>query len=172
MKTTKTLLALTLTLMLLLSIGTCAFAADYSATQKYLDSMTELDGAVCELQSDKLTIGGSTYEHVKVDYEGELSKYKSHFDICFTEDSSEILMSMTVLNFDAAKLADVLSEVNSLNASTTSVKLYVDTDKNAVMAEFYLLATEESVTDIALYGTGMFIGFTDQVYELLADYAA
>ena len=121
MKTTKTLLALTLTLMLLLSIGTCAFAADYSATQKYLDSMTELDGAVCELQSDKLTIGGSTYEHVKVDYDGELSKYKSHFDICFTEDSSEILMSMTVMNYDAAKLADVLHFCSLLGQTVTLI---------------------------------------------------
>ena len=173
MKKTKTLLAVALTLVLLLGIGTSAFAADakYSATQKYIEAMAELDGAACEVKPDTTQLGGSTYEVVKVDYEGELSNYKSHFNVCFTEDGQAILFSMVILTFDEAKLADVLADVNEINASTTSVKLYVDTDRNAVMGEFYLLATEDSLLDISLYGTGVFIGFTDQVFEALADYA-
>ena len=176
MKKTRSLLALTLTLLLLLSIGTCAFAEDakFASTKQYLDDMAQLPGATCTLESDMLTIGNSTYEHVKVDYEGELSKYKSHFDVCFTEETEdmpiEILMSMTVIHFDPEKLADVLSEINAINASTTTIKLYVDTDKNAVMAEFYLLATSASVQDISLLSTGIFIGFTDQIYEILSKY--
>ena len=76
---------------------------------------------------------------------------------------------MPVLNFASEKLSDVLTEVNQLNAGTTSVKLYVDTQKNVVMAEFFLLATEDSLIDISLAGTGMLIGFTDQVYEGMKD---
>ena len=78
-------------------------------------------------------------------------------------------MSMPVLNFASEKLSDVLTEVNQLNAGTTSVKLYVDTQKNVVMAEFFLLATEDSLIDISLTGTGVLIGFTDQVYEGMKD---
>ena len=78
-------------------------------------------------------------------------------------------MSMPVLNFASEKLSDVLTEVNQLNAGTTSVKLYVDTQKNVVMAELFLLATEDSLIDISLTGTGMLIGFTDQVYEGMKD---
>ena len=76
---------------------------------------------------------------------------------------------MPVLNFASEKLSDVLTEVNQLNAGTTSVKLYVDTQKNVVMAELFLLATEDSLIDISLTGTGMLIGFTDQVYEGIKD---
>ena len=78
-------------------------------------------------------------------------------------------MSMPVLNFASEKLSDVLTEVNQLNTGTTSVKLYVDTQKNVVMAELFLLATEDSLIDISLTGTGMLIGFTDQVYEGMKD---
>ena len=78
-------------------------------------------------------------------------------------------MSMPVLNFASEKLSDVLTEVNQLNTGTTSVKLYVDTQKNVVMAELFLLATEDSLIDISLTGTGMLIGFTDQVYEGIKD---
>ena len=78
-------------------------------------------------------------------------------------------MSMPVLNFASEKLSDVLTEVNQLNTGTNSVKLYVDTQKNVVMAELFLLATEDSLIDISLTGTGMLIGFTDQVYEGIKD---
>ena len=78
-------------------------------------------------------------------------------------------MSMPVLNFASEKLSDVLTEVNQLNTGTNSVKLYVDTQKNVVMAEFFLLATEDSLIDISLTGTGMLIGFTDQIYEGMKD---
>ena len=78
---------------------------------------------------------------------------------------------MPVLNFASEKLSDVLTEVNQLNTGTTSVKLYVDTQKNVVMAERFLLATEDSLIDISLTGTGMLIGFTDQIYEAMKDYA-
>ena len=111
-------------------------------------------------------------EVVSVDYEGDLSEYKSHFNVGFTEDSSEILMSMTILKFDAAKLADVLTEVNNINANTTSVKLYVDPQNNAVLGELYLLATKDTVKDISLYASGLFIGFTDKIYEALKDFEA
>ena len=173
MKKTKTLLAMILTLVLMLSVGTCAFAADakFASTQKYVDAMAELEGAVCEVQPETQEIG-STYEVVKVDYEGELSKYKSHFNVGFTENSQEILMSMTIMNYDPEKFSDVLTAVNDINAAATTVKLYVDTNKNAVVGELYLLATEDSLLEIALTGTGIFIGYTDSVFEALADYAA
>ena len=62
MKKTKTLLTMALTLVLLLGIGASAFAADakYSATQKYVEAMAELDGASCEVQADTAQLGGST----------------------------------------------------------------------------------------------------------------
>lgn len=172
---TKSILALALTLALMLSLGVCAFADDakFDATKLYVEGLpAEAPGAVCTVQADTVEIGGSVYEVVSVDYEGDLSDYKSHFNVGFTEDSSEILMSMNILKFDAAKLSDVLTEVNNINANTTSVKLYVDPQNNAVLGEFYLLATKDTVKDIALYGTGMFIGFTDKIYEALKDFEA
>ena len=65
---------------------------------------------------------------------------------------------------------DVLTEVNNINA--TSVKLYVDPQNNAVLGELYLLATKDTVKDISLYASGLFIGFTDKIYEALKDFEA
>ncbi len=172
---TKSILALALTLALMLSLGVCAFADDarFDATKQFVEGLpAEAPGAACTVQADMVDIGGSTYEVVSVDYEGDLSEYKSHFNVGFTEDSSEILMSMTILKFDAAKLADVLTEVNNINANTTSVKLYVDPQNNAVLGELYLLATKDTVKDISLYASGLFIGFTDKIYEALKDFEA
>ena len=172
---TKSILALALTLALMLSLGVCAFADDtkFDATKQYVEGLpAEAPGAACTVQADTVDIGGSTYEVVSVDYEGDLSEYKSHFNVGFTEDSSEILMSMTILKFDAAKLADVLTEVNNINANTTSVKLYLDPQTNAGLGELYLLATQDTVKHISLYASGLFIGFTDKIYEALKDFEA
>jgi len=180
MKKTRSLLALTLTLLLLLSIGTCAFAADakYAPTKKYVEAMAELDGATCTVDGDMLTLGNSTFERVKVDYDGDgdISKYKSHFNVFFTDESADqpiqILMSMRIMNFDEKDLADVLSDVNAYNANSASVKLYADTSDNSIMAELYLLANEATVQDISLFATGLFIRFTDNAYESLEKYEA
>jgi hypothetical protein len=40
------------------------------------------------------------------------------------------------------------------------------------VGELYLLATKDSVLDIAGLGTGLFIRFTDSVYEALKDFEA
>ena len=67
---------------------------------------------------------------------------------------------------------DVLTEVNNINANTTSVRLYVDPQNNAGLGELYLLATKDTVKDISLYASGLFIGFTDKIYEALKDFEA
>ncbi len=38
--------------------------------------------------------------------------------------------------------------------------------------ELYLLATKDTVKDISLYASGLFIGFTDKIYEALKDFEA
>ena len=162
---TKSILALALTLALMLSLGVCAFADDakYDVTKNFVDGLAELEGATATVQPDTVEIGGTAFEVVNIDYEGDLSEYISHFNIYFSEDCSQVLLSMPIMNIDEAKQADVITAVNNLNATSTSVKLYVDTDKNTVVGELFLLATKDSVLDIAATGTGLFIKFTDWV---------
>ena len=172
MKKTKPVLAFVLTTVLLLSIAVCAFAeeAQYDATKQYIEAMTELGGATC-------TPGGLTeveetnFETLKVDYEGDLSTYKSHFYVFFSEAGDSILMIMPVLNFEETKRDEVVKMVNQLNASTTKVKLYADEKNNVVMAEMSLLVTPETPVDLSMKATGIFIGFTDGIYEAMKDFA-
>ena len=91
---TKSILALALTLALMLSLGVCAFADDakFDATKQYVEGLpAEAPGAACTVQADTVDIGGSTYEVVSVDYEGDLSEYKSHFNVGFTDKIYEAL---------------------------------------------------------------------------------
>ena len=170
----KSIFAFSLILMLLFSLGVSAFADDakFEVTKNFVEGLAELDGATATVQPDMLEIGSTAFEVVKIDYEGDLSEYKSHFNIGFSEDCSQVLLSMSIMNIDEAKLADVINAVNNLNATSTSVKLYVDSDRNIVVGELYLLATKDSVLDIAGLGTGLFIRFTDSVYEALKDFEA
>ena len=170
---TKSILALALTLALMLSLGVCAFADDakYDVTKTFVEGLAELEGATATVQPDIVEIGSAAFEVVNIDYEGDLSEYVSHFKIGFTEDCSQVLLSMSIMNIDEAKLADVITAVNDLNATSTSVKLYV-ADKNTVVGELFLLATKDSVLDIAATGTGLFIKFTDWAYDSLKSFEA
>ena len=138
---TKSILALALTLALMLSLGVCAFADDakFDATKAYVADMGKLEGTTCTVQPDTVEINGIVYEVVDVEYEGDLSEYKSYFKVDFSEDSSKILMIMPILKFDEAKFADVLSAVNDINTNSTTAKLYADSESNTVYAEFFLL---------------------------------
>ena len=51
------------------------------------------------------------------------------------------------------------------------MKLYVDTSDNTVSAELLQLVTKDSVVELSLSAVGFLIGFTDKVYEQLADFA-
>ncbi len=76
-----------------------------------------------------------------------------------------------VIRFDESRLSEVIAEVNSLNARTTGVKLYVDTSDNTVSAELLQLVTKDSVVELSLSAVGFLVGFTDKVYEQLSDFA-
>ena len=155
MKTARSFLAFTLVIALLLSLGSTAFAdsAAYRNTQAFL---REIDG----------------YTDLTAPLVGDASDYTSNFSILFNEDQADIVVYMgQVIKFDGSRLSEVLDAVNSINAQTTGMKLYVDTSDNTVAAELLQLVTEDSVVELSLSAVGFLIGFTDKVYEHLADYA-
>ena len=76
-----------------------------------------------------------------------------------------------VIKFDGSRTSEVMEKVNSINAQTTGVKLYVNTSDNTVSAEFLQLVTKDSVVELSMSAVGFLIGFTDKVYERLADFA-
>ena len=172
MKMTKRILAIVLILMLTLSLSVPAFAdgAQYKATKEYLEASTQVDGLECEYKGI-IEFDGQNQEELLVEYSGDLSDYTSYFYLLFSEDGEEILFYMPgVITCSDDDLANVLLDVNSLNALSTSVKLYLDGDDNSVIAELYLLSTPETASELALVGTGLLVSFTDKIYELLADY--
>ena len=173
MKTARSFLAFTLVIALLLSLGNIAFAdtADYQNTQAFLreiDGYTDLTATLVGV----IDFAGEKYEQVKLSYKGDASDYTSNFSILFNEDQADIVVYMgQVIKFDGSRLSEVLDAVNSINAQTTGMKLYVDTSDNTVAAELLQLVTEDSVVDLSVSAVGFLIGFTDKVYEHLADYA-
>jgi len=173
MKTAKTVLSFVLVLTLLLSLGSTAFAdtAAYQNTQAFLreiDGFTDLTATLVGV----IDFAGENYEQVKLSYKGDASDYTSHFSILFNESQEDIVVYMgQVIKFDGSRLSEVLDAVNSINAQTTGMKLYVDTSDNTVSAELLQLVTEDSVVDLSLSAVGFLIGFTDKVFERLADYA-
>jgi hypothetical protein len=169
-KMTKRILALALTLMLLLSLSVPAFAdgAQYKWTEDYLVGAAQEAGLTCELQG--LAKNGN--EIVYVTYSGSLSKYVSYFYAYFTADGEEVLLYMPyVITFDEDDLLEVLAVVNELNAVSAGVKLYVDTDECTVDAELYLMTTPETAGSLAFRGSGSLVAFTDDIYELLGEYS-
>lgn len=172
MKMTKRILAFALVLMLTLSLSVPAFAdgAQYNATKEFLDLSTQIDGLDCEYQGI-IQYSGSNYEKLYVSYNGDLSDYGSYFYLLFCESEEEIILHMpSVITCSDDDLVNVLLDVNSLNALSTGVKLYLDGDDNSVYAELYLLSTPDTASELALTGTFLLIGFTDQIFELLSEY--
>lgn len=173
MKTAKSFLAFALVLTLLLSLGNIAFAdtAAYQNTQAFLreiDGYTDLTATLVGV----IDFAGENYEQVKLSYKGDASDYTSHFSILFNEDQEDIVLYMgQVIKFDESRLSEVMTEVNKLNAQTTGVKLYVDASDNTVSVELFQLVTKDSAAELSLSAVGFLIGFTDKVFERLADYA-
>ena len=173
MKTAKNVLSFALVLTLLLSLGIPAFAdgAAYENTRAFLnaiDGYTDLSSTLVGV----IDFAGENYEHVKLSYKGDASDYTSNFSILFNEDEEDIVVYMgQVIKFDESRLSEVLEAVNRINAQTTGMKLYVDTSDNTVSAELLQLVTKDSAVDLSVSAVGFLIGFTDKVYERLADFA-
>ena len=173
MKTAKNVMSFALVLSLLLSLSIPVFAdgASYQNTQAFLeaiDGYTDLSSTLVGV----IDFAGENYEHVKLSYKGDASDYTSNFSILFNEDEEDIVVYMgQVIKFDESRLSEVLEAVNRINAQTTGMKLYVDTSDNTVSAELLQLVTKDSVVDLSVSAVGFLIGFTDKVYERLADFA-
>ena len=173
MKTKKTVLSFALVLALLLSLSIPAFAdgAAYQNTDAFLkeiDGYTDLTATLVGV----IDFAGENYEHVKLSYKGDASDYTSNFSILFNENQEDFVVYMgQVIKYDGSRLSEVMEKVNSINAQTTGVKLYVNTSDNTVSAEFLQLVTKDSVVELSMSAVGFLIGFTDKVYERLADFA-
>ena len=146
MKTIRRILAFALVLMLTMSLGVNAIAADakYQLTRDFVSQVTGVEGLNCTI-GDVVSDSTGNYELVKVDYEGELSAYTSHITMLFAEDESEVQLYM--------------------------YNLFVDTSDNSVTAEMYQLLPEENGADLAVVALGFMIGITDSVFEDLQSYA-
>ncbi len=173
MKTKKTVLSFALVLALLLSLSIPAFAdgAAYQNTDAFLkeiDGYTDLTATLVGV----IDFAGENYEHVKLSYKGSASDYTSNFSILFNEDQEDFVVYMgQVIKYDGSRLSEVMTKVNSINAQTTGVKLYVNTSDNTVSAELLQLVTKDSVVELSMSAIGFLIGFTDKVYEQLSDFA-
>ena len=95
MKTIRRILAFALVLMLTMSLGVNAIAADakYQLTRDFVSQVTGVEGLNCTI-GDVVSDSTGNYELVKVDYEGELSAYTSHITMLFAEDESEVQLYM------------------------------------------------------------------------------
>ena len=173
MKTKKTVLSFALVLALLLSLSIPAFAdgAAYQNTDAFLkeiDGYTDLTATLVGV----IDFAGENYEHVKLSYKGDGSGDTSNFSILCNENQEDCVVSMgTVIKYDGSRLSEGMEKVNSINAQTTGVKLYVNTSDNTVSAELLQLVTKDSVVELSMSAVGFLIGFTDKVYERLADFA-
>lgn len=169
MKTMKHILAFALILMLALSLCVPAYADDaaYDFTEDFLAGAANEPGLEYELEG----LDDNKTEVVSLTYSGDLSDYVSYFFAFFASDGETVLLYMpNVITFEEDDLADILIYVNELNAASTGVKLYVDTDAYTVDAELYLLTTPETAGSIALVGSGELVAFTDDIFELLGEY--
>ena len=172
MKTSKSLLAFSLILALMLSLGASAFAEEYQyqSTKDYVEALKTVPGISCE-PGEVVSLAGKDYEVAAVRYTGNRTVHESNFVAAVCEDGADVILSMTFLRFDLMDLADVLLAVNALCAETTGVKFYADLSDNTISAEMFLIMGKELSPDIAVTGTTTFIGFTDTMYDRLAKYA-
>ena len=169
----KKLLSMALVLAMLLSLSVPAFAeeAKYQNTKGFLRDVEGYEDLKTELVG-VIDFAGENYEQVKVSYKGSASDYTSNFSVLFNENEGDVVLYMNpLITFEESKMNEVMTAVNGINAGTTGLKIYVDTSDNTVAAELLQLVTEDSVVDLSVSAVGFLIGFTDKVYEHLADYA-
>lgn len=180
----KRVFAFALVLVLLCSLSVPAFAVDlkkntgspsqssaqspaqaqYKATQTFLRECAESD-IEAEYQG-VVSFAGKTVEQVYVTYSGDLSDYISHISVFFNAEGDELMLFMArVFTFRQADLQGVISDVNYYNANSVGAKLYVDEEDCSIDAEMYMIATPETIVDVAEVSLGVLIAFTDQVYE-------
>lgn len=172
MKMTKRILAFALILMLTLSLSAPAFAeeAQYKATKDFMAAADEVEGLTCSYEG-MVTYGEDKLEQLALTYAGEISNYRTNFFGYFDKAGDVIILYLpNIISFAEDDLLEILCVVNELNAASTGVKLYVDTDANTVDGELYLLATEDAAATIALTGCGLLIAYTDSIYEGLLEY--
>ena len=171
----KKLFSVALVLALLLALSVPAFAeeAQYENTKAFLKYIDGASNVQYELVGI-VNVSGENYEQVKLTYKSSNSNYISYFSALFNEDEQDVVFYMNpLIRFDESKLEQVLEAVNSINAQTTGLKLYVDTSDNTVSAELFLLVTKDSVVELtADMGLGFVAGFTDKVYEQLSQFEA
>ena len=95
MKTIRRILAFALVLMLTMSLGVNAIAADakYQLTRDFVSQVSGVEGLSCTI-GDVVSDSTGNYELVKIDYQGDLSAYTSHITLLFAEDGSEAQLYM------------------------------------------------------------------------------
>jgi hypothetical protein len=95
------------------NLSVSAFADGAKNANDYINALKELDGATCSNEGT-ISFGNDKYERVNVNYTGELSEYESNFSALFSEDGSEVIFYMTLMQFSADDQADVLVACNDL----------------------------------------------------------
>ena len=124
----KKLFSVALVLALLLALSVPAFAeeAQYENTKAFLKYIDGASNVQYELVGI-VNVSGENYEQVKLTYKSSNSNYISYFSALFNEDEQDVVFYMNpLIRFDESKLEQVLEAVNSINAQTTGLKLYVD----------------------------------------------
>lgn len=179
MKTAKRLISAALILVLLLALGTAAYAdtaddAGYTVTQGILLALNGLEGTEYTVLGVEKTASGAEYERVKIVYQGNLSDYRNTLYLDCDEKGEEVMLYLfNLIRYEEADREEVLWALNDLNAMYKGVKFYLDEEEDSVTAEYYLPSAEKTAADVALRGLKFMIGITDEAYEtVLADYEA
>lgn len=172
MNAAKRLSALALILALLLLPG-AAFAEDaqYETTRAFLEGVKDMDGFSCEFMG-AVEIDSVYYEMLRVTYYGEGSVYVSNMQLLFSEklDEAEIYV-YNLINFEPGRLAELLEAVNDMNAACPGIKFFVDKSDYSVTAELCQFLSGDCAFDLTMTALAVMVGYTDAVYEMLADYA-
>ena len=92
MKTIRRILAFALVLMLTMSLGVNAVAADakYQLTRDFVSQVSGVEGLNCTI-GDVVSDSTGNYELVRVDYQGDLSAYTSHITMIVDSHQSYYL---------------------------------------------------------------------------------
>ena len=151
MKTIRRILAFALVLMLTMSLGVNAVAADakYQLTRDFVSQVSGVEGLSCTI-GDVVSDSTGNYELVKIDYQGDLSAYTSHITLLFAEDGSEAQLYMyNLINFSEEKLNEKFgsSAKNSMNAGDADGSLE-ERIRAAADEKLALLTSQYGVTNI------------------------
>lgn len=163
--------ALTIALLLMTALCTCAFAEE-SATTHYdstLAFMKQMD-----TEGIMYTVLGMTedgYDQVRVNYSGENTELIS-INCFFTPDNvTGSLCVWNVITYDPTQLGDVMAVCNEFNDGYKYVRYSCDTTDNSVTAQLDTVFLPENAGPVCTTLVSLMVASVDEAYTRFAPFA-